>query len=84
LARLISLIKSEGCQLYFGEKKLQKGTLSCTLFVLNEELAFTHIFSIEAPLSLLDGSEEPIRAICYLYIPLQNVTESYFRAGYND
>jgi hypothetical protein len=83
LARLISLLKSEGSRLYFGVKSLKEGTLSCTLFVLNEEQAYSHVFSIEAPLSLLSGSVEPIKALCYLYIPLQNVTESYFRAGYN-
>ncbi len=83
LARWISLLKSENNRLYFGAKNLQEGTLSCTLFVLNEALAYTHVFSVEAPLSLLSGSEEPIRALGYLYIPLQNVTESFFRAGYN-
>ncbi len=84
LSCLISLLKSQGCKLYFGVKGKKDNLLSCTLFALNEELAYDHVFSLYVPYSILSGGTESIKAMCYLYIPLQNVSESFFNQNTKD
>ncbi len=84
LSKLISLLKSEGCQPYIGVKGKKDNKLTCTLFLFNEELAYDHVFTLQVPYSVLTGGTDPVTAICYLYVPLQNVTEGFFNQQTKD
>lgn len=78
LQKFVSLCREEGCELYFGIKAVSEQYMSGTLFALNNTLGYNHMLSIVLPTDILENDAAETRARCYVYIPLQNVTEEFF------
>lgn len=83
IQQFIAYCKAEGCKLYFGIKTINETTLAGTLFAYNEKLAYDHVLSVVFPLSILNGTSQPIVSTAYAYIPLHNVTEKFFNQNIN-
>lgn len=78
LQQFVNLCNAEGCTLYAGIKTHDSKAVSATVFALNTKFAYNHVLTVKFPLSILDGGNEPVEAVVYTYVPLQNVTEKFF------
>lgn len=78
LQQYLTFCRHEGARLYVGVKQVSPEKISATLFALNGRLGCSHVLSVEFPTSILSGADERLQARLYAYIPLQNVTESFF------
>lgn len=78
LQQLTKFCENEGCRLYFGFKTHSDEFVTGTLFACNQQLAYTHLISVEFPLSILYGREDVIKAKAYFYIPIQNIPDKFF------
>lgn len=90
LSQYISFCLQEGCLLYFGIKQVKDNMVTGALFAYNERFAYTHLLDVTFPLSLLgNGSEESaeqavsasnesIRCMAWVYIPLKLVDDRLF------
>ena len=83
LQQFLTLCRQEGFQLYVGIKNVKSGLISATLFALNNNLGRGHVLSVEFPTAILSGSKQSLKGRLYVYIPLQNVTESFFMHNNN-
>ena len=83
LQQFLTLCRQEGFQLYVGIKNVKSGLISATLFALNNNLGCGHVLSVEFPTAILSGSKQSLKGRLYVYIPLQNVTESFFMHNNN-
>ncbi len=79
LAKFLAFCRKEGCMVYGGIKTVGKDVITGTLFVPNEQYGYNHVLSFTFPLTILKGKKDSISARLYAYIPLQNVTEEFFR-----
>ena len=68
----------EGCEIFFGIKKINEDTLTGTLFAVNKLLAYNHVLSLEFPLKILRGEDGAINGTIYTYVPLQNMYDEFF------
>jgi hypothetical protein len=82
LQQLTEFCQAEGCSMYFGIKTRDDNTLTGTLFACNQHLAYTHMVSVEFPLSILSGSEETIKGKAHFYIPIQNIPDQFFTQNF--
>jgi len=78
LPQFLAYCRAEGCKVFMGVKNISKETLSGTLFIYNEKMAYNHVLSFVFPIRVLSGEQGEIHARLYGYIPLQNVTEKFF------
>ncbi|MCH5311144.1 MAG: hypothetical protein J1E57_04200 [Prevotella sp.] len=83
LQQFVSYCKQEHCKLYFGIKTKSDKSLTGTLFAYNESLAYTHMLSVDFPLSLLKEGNESIQATAYVYIPLRHIADKFFIQEFN-
>ena len=81
--QLIAYFQVEGCKLFFGVKSRNDNILSGTLFAYNQDLAYTHMVSVDVPLTLIDNGEGIIESKAYVYIPIQNIPDKYFEQNFN-
>lgn len=72
------LCAQEGCTPYFGIKSKNDSIYAGTLFMVNESYGFVHMLSVNFPVSTLKESKGYIMGRLYAYIPLHNVTDSFF------
>lgn len=79
LQQFVAYCKMEGCKIYFGVKTHTADMITGTIFALNESMAYNHVLSINFPLSILNGGDAKSTGTVYAYIPLQNVTENFFK-----
>ena len=79
LQQFISFCKLEGCQLFFGIKSIGKEELSGALFASNEKLGYNHLLSFVFPLNILKGEDQTVRGTSYVYIPLNQLEEEFFK-----
>ena len=79
LQQFISFCKMEDCQLFFGIKSIGKEELSGTLFANNEKLGYNHLLSFVFPLGILKGKEQTVRGTSYVYIPLNQLDDEFFK-----
>lgn len=68
----------EGCTPYFGIKGKTDSIYTGTLFMVNERYGFVHMLSVSFPISTLNESKGYIIGRLLAYIPLHNVTDSFF------
>lgn len=78
LPQFLAYCHAEGCKVFIGVKTIAKDSLSGTLFIYNEKMAYNHVLSFIFPIEILSGRQGVIKARLYGYIPLQNVTEKFF------
>ena len=83
LQQYIAYCKDERCKLYFGIKRCTDTTLEGTLFAYQEDLAYTHMLSVDIPLAILRDEEAAINATAYVYIPLGHIADQYFKQEFN-
>lgn len=83
LQQYIAYCKNECCKLYFGIKRCTDTTLEGTLFAYQEDLAYTHMLSVDIPLAILRDEEAVINATAYVYIPLGHIADQYFKQEFN-
>lgn len=79
LAKFLAFCRREGCKVYGGIKTVGKDVVTGTLFIPNEQYGYNHVLSFSFPQSILRGKKDTISARLYAYVPLQNVTEDFFR-----
>lgn len=72
------LCVQEGCTPYFGIKNKTDSIYTGTLFMVNERYGFIHMLSVSFPISTLKEGKGFIMGRLYVYIPLHNVTDSFF------
>ena len=79
LRQFISYCVDEKDMVYVGIKTVDKELVTGTLFIYNEPLGFNHVLSFSFPTRILEGVNDTVSARLYAYIPLQNVTEKFFK-----
>lgn len=78
LQQFIGMCNIEGCKKYVGIKSQTDNEITAVLVALNSAMAYNHILSVKVPLRVLQEENVPISGTLYTYIPLQNITESFF------
>ena len=72
----------EGCRPYFGVKYKTEAYYEGTVILANPSGGYAHLLSIAVPMVALEGSEPAnVDGRLYLYIPLHNVTDQYFKSN---
>jgi hypothetical protein len=82
LKEWISFCQKEGCTPYFGIKAKNDSDITGTVFMVNTTGGYCHMLSATIPLSCMDTHRGTIRGRLFVYIPLHNVSEKYFRFDY--
>lgn len=84
LRQWLALCQMEGCQLYWGTKKVENDRVTGIMLALNTQMAYNHMLSVAFPTLLLthpSGANVPhIKARLYAYIPLHYMTEKFFNS----
>jgi len=78
LQQIIDYCLSQNSKLFFGIKKNLHDKITGTLFVLNEQLGFNHVLSVEFPKGILKGSDEKVTGSLMPYIPINQINDSFF------
>ena len=76
--QIIDYCLNQNSKLYFGIKKNLQDKITGTLFVLNEQLGFNHVLSVEFPKGILKGSDEKVSGSLMPYIPINQINENFF------
>ena len=80
-ATWLSMGLEEGCNPYFGIKYKTEVYYEGTVILANPTGGYAHLLSIAVPRMALEGGNQPaiVEGRLYLYIPLHNVTDQYFK-----
>lgn len=73
---------NEGCQVFFGIKSRTPKAVHGTLFCPNLSGGYCHMMSVVIPIDALDDRSGTIEAKLFVYIPLHNISDSYFDLQY--
>lgn len=71
--------QEEGCQSYFGIKKKDRHQYHGTLLMVNRSGGYAHLLSVIIPVEVLEQNDSIISGRLYVYVPLHNVSEKYFK-----
>ena len=79
-ATWLRMCMKEGCLPYFGIKYKTETYYEGTVILANPTGGYAHLLSIAVPRQALESNTEPmVEGRLYLYIPLHNVTDKYFK-----
>jgi hypothetical protein len=74
------MCQKEGCITYFGIKEKTTNGYTGTVVAVNRRAGFAHLLSVEVDEQTLQKKGNgTINARLYIYIPLHNVSEQYFK-----
>lgn len=79
LYRWLLMGKEEGCQSYFGIRKKDKQQYHGTLIMVNRSGGYAHLLSVVIPHETLEQSDNRVSGRLYVYVPLHNISENYFK-----
>ncbi|MDR1883849.1 MAG: hypothetical protein LBR26_13865 [Prevotella sp.] len=71
-----------GCTPYFGIKANNDSAVTGTAFMVNPAGGYCHMLSAAIPLSCVEARRGTVRGRLFVYIPLHNVSEKYFKFDY--
>ena len=76
----LQLCIDEGCTPFFGIKDKTPEGYKATVLMTNERAGYVHLMSVTVPLSTVENKGNgPVRGYLYVYIPMHNVSNDYFR-----
>lgn len=79
LKKWIAFYQNQGCKAYLGIKTHQDKTITGTVFIVNEQMGYNHMLTIELDKDIIARRKGDIRSRLYAYIPLHNVSDDYFQ-----
>lgn len=79
LKKWIGFCHSQGCKSYLGIKTHNEKTITGTVFIVNEEMGYNHMLTIELNKDIITNHNGKIQSRLYTYIPLHNVSDNYFQ-----
>lgn len=78
--QLVRFLKAEGCEIYFGIKKHSKTMVEGTLFAVQKNLGYCHVFKLDIPKSIFKSKPEgKVAARMYPYVPQHNISNDFFK-----
>ena len=78
----LQLCLDEGCVPFFGIKERNETAYKGTVLLANPRGGYAHLLSVTIPIeTLLNGGNGPVRGYLFVYIPLHNVSNDYFKSN---
>lgn len=75
----VAFCEKGGGILYFGIKTKNETCISGTVFVSYETKGFCHMMTVEIPLSAIENRGGDINGRMFVYVPMHNVHDDYFK-----
>lgn len=75
----VSFCEQEGGKLYFGIKSIDTTCIKGTIFITFEDMGYCHMMSVEIPISIIRNKKGDVLGRLYVYIPLHNIHEDYYK-----
>lgn len=69
----IAFLKTQNCELYFECNKRTESQIKFTLYAVNNQMGYTHMFTFNSKTDNMLSSMEVLQAKSFLYIPISNI-----------